>query len=242
MLLNNILKMLMCYAFQSLPSMAMEKFIDLENDTIGLNVLPLLFDGLSVGTFTKAEIAGSKALYMRITGYSYPESQASLNSATRGDVEVTCRALQAPHSLSSKVKNQLSTVEKQDMQKSSHININLTKITPEELDDMVVSTDSVPADDVIDSHEFQEILNSVDIVYATDASDEDENEDSKSKLRTLQSWAHGTDTTRQSLLIGRHYHGHTRPSENVFIINHSHFIIYFKCQDLDQKQGYMVTL
>jgi hypothetical protein len=44
-LLNNILETLMCYAFQSLPSASIKKFMDLDIRTIGLNVFPPLSMG-----------------------------------------------------------------------------------------------------------------------------------------------------------------------------------------------------
>jgi hypothetical protein len=77
MLLNNILEMLMCYAFQSLSSEAMENFMDLDADTIELNVLPPLFDGINVSKEIRNEyreaLRNSPDPYIR----DFPDVRAS---------------------------------------------------------------------------------------------------------------------------------------------------------------------
>jgi hypothetical protein len=79
-----------------------------------------------------------------------------MNSATCGDVGAsrTSQPPQSPHtSRSSEAKKQFFTVEKLDIQKSS--NTQYETITPEELDDMIVSTDSVPGDGVLIQMSFK---------------------------------------------------------------------------------------
>ncbi|KAF3405367.1 hypothetical protein DPV78_003159 [Talaromyces pinophilus] len=110
---------------------------------------------------------------------------------------------------------------------------------------MVVSTNSVPDDDCIDSDEFQEMLNAANPRNAPEAIDEDEDstEEFERKPRIPRGWADSTNHTRQLLLlIGRLYDGHPRPTEHTYTINHSHFEIYFRRENRDLKQRLMVTL
>ncbi|KUL88575.1 hypothetical protein ZTR_05071 [Talaromyces verruculosus] len=165
-------------------------------------------------TFTEEEVARSKELYTQTTGYSYPKFEAGVNSKTRVDVGRTSRTSPPANAdRSSEMKKQSSAVEK-----------------------------PVPGDDYIDEDEFQEILNAADPLDAPEATDEDFTEEFERKSQIPQCWAYTTDSTRQSLLIGRLYDGHPRRAEHHYTIHHSHFEIRFRRENLDLKWKLLVTL